>query len=36
MPMLEKLKFPANAMLITKELIKVASFDLIPTDIIDE
>ena len=36
MPMFEKLKFPASAMIITKALIKVATFDLIPTELIDE
>ena len=36
MPMYEKLKFPANSMLITKEMIKIATFDLLPTDKIDE
>ena len=34
--MYEKLKFPASAMMITKELIDVATFDLIPTEIVDE
>jgi len=36
MPMFEKLKFPASAMIITKKLIDIATFDLIPTEIIDE
>ena len=36
MPLYEMLKFPANAMTISKELIKVAKFDLIPTEWIDE
>ena len=31
MPMYEMLKFPASAMMITKEMIKIATFDLIPT-----
>ena len=35
MPMYEKLKFPASAMKITVELIKIATFDLIPTEKID-
>ena len=34
--MFEKLKIPGNTMIITKELIKIATFDLIPTDFIDE
>ena len=33
--MYEKLKFPASAMLVMVELIKIATFDLIPTDSID-
>lgn len=36
MPMYEKLKFPASAMMITKELIKIATFELIPTRWLDE
>ena len=36
MPMFEKLKFPPSAMIITKEMIKIATFDLIPTDWINE
>ena len=32
MPMFEKLKFPASAMSTTKEMSKIAQFDLIPTD----
>ena len=36
MPMYEKLKFPANAMIITKEMIKIATFDLIPTEDFDK
>ena len=32
MPLYEKLSFPASAMLLTKEFIKIASFDLIPTE----
>ena len=36
MPLYEMLKFPSNAMTISKELIKVAKFDLIPTEWIDE
>ena len=35
MPMYENLKFPASAMVVTVELIKIATFDLIPTDSID-
>ena len=36
-PMFEQLKFPANSMMVTKELIKIATFDLIPTELlIDE
>ena len=27
MPMYEKLKFPASAMMVTKEMIKIATFD---------
>ena len=34
--MFERLKFPASAMIITKALIKVATFDLIPTELIDD
>ena len=30
--MYEKLKFPASSMTVTKEMIKVATFDLIPTE----
>ena len=36
MPLFEKLKFPASAMLITKEFIKIATFDLIPTEWIND
>ena len=36
MPMFEKLKFPPSAMIITKEMIKIATFDLIPTDWIND
>ena len=32
MPLYEKLNFPASAMLLTKEFIKIGTFDLIPTD----
>ena len=32
MPMFDKLKFPANSMSTTREMYKIASFDLIPTD----
>lgn len=35
MPMYE-LKFPANAMMVTKEMVEIANFDLIPTDLLDE
>ena len=35
MPMYENLKFPASAMVVTVELIKIATFDLIPTDSVD-
>ena len=34
--MFEKLKFPASTTMINKEFIKLASFDLIPTDWIDD
>ena len=34
MPMYDHLKFPANAMMITNEMIKIATFDLIPTDVV--
>ena len=34
--MYEKLKYPASAMMITKEMIKIATFDLIPTNEINE
>ena len=30
--MYKKLKFPASSMTVTKEMIKVATFDLIPTE----
>ena len=36
MPMFERLKFPASAMIVTKALIDIATFDLIPTEILDE
>ena len=36
MPMFEKLKFPASAMMITKELIDIATFNLIPTEKLDD
>ena len=36
MPMFERLKVPASAMIITNALIKVATFDLIPTELIDD
>ena len=36
MPMYETLKFPASAMMVTRELIKIATFDLIPTEWVDE
>ena len=36
MPLYQKLKFPASAMIIIKELIKIATFDLIPTDELNE
>ena len=35
MPMYEKLKFPASAMMVTVELINIATFDVIPTESID-
>ena len=35
MPMLQGLKFPANSMTIVGQMIKLATFDLIPTEIID-
>ena len=34
--MYEQLKFPATAMIITKEMVKIATFDLIPTEWISE
>ena len=34
--MFKKLKFPASAMELTKEMIKIATFDIIPTDTFDE
>ena len=34
--MFEQLKFPANSMMVTKELIKIATFDLIPTEQFDD
>ena len=34
--MYEKLKFPASAMKVTKEMIEIATFDIIPTDEIDD
>ena len=30
------LKFPANAMIVVEEMVKLATFDLIPTESIDE
>ena len=36
MPMLDDLKFPGNAMEMNKYIIKIATFDLIPSDLIDE
>ena len=36
MPMFEKLKFPPSAMTITKKMIKLATFDLIPTEWISD
>jgi len=36
MPLLQKLKFPGNAMMLTQFLIKIATFDLIPTEHIDQ
>ena len=35
-PLLEKLQIPANSLVITKQLVKIATFDLIPTEFIDE
>ena len=35
LPMFEGLKFPANATMVIEYLIKVATFDLVPTDLID-
>ena len=34
--LIEKIKLPANAMTLTVFIIEVASFDLLPTDDIDE
>ena len=36
MPMYEKLKIPASSMVITKEMIEIVNFDLVPTDSIDD
>ena len=36
MPLMKKLKFPANAALVNEEMIQFAFFDLIPTDWLDE
>ena len=36
MPMLRNLKFPGNAMMLNEVIISVATFDLIPTDLLDE
>ena len=36
MPMFEKLKFPANAMTVIEQMVKLATFDLIPTESIDD
>ena len=36
MPMYNGLKFPANAMMITKFMVVLATFDLVPTYMIDE
>ena len=36
MPMYEELKFPASAMMMTIEMIKIATFDLVPTELIDD
>ena len=35
-PLLEKLQMPANSLVVTKELVKISTFDLIPTEFIDE
>ena len=35
LPMFEGLKFPANAMMVIEQMIKLATFDLVPTDFID-
>ena len=35
-PMLDNLKFPPSTMIITRELIKIAKFELIPTEKINE
>ena len=35
-PILEDLKMPANTMMVTKQLIKFATFDIIPTVYIDK
>ena len=36
MPLMKKLKFPANAALVNEEMIQFAFFDLIPTDWLDD
>lgn len=36
MPLLRVLKFPANAMLMNEVILALATFDLIPTDSLDE
>ena len=36
MPLMTKLKFPANAAMVNEEMIQLAFFDIIPTDWIDE
>ena len=36
MPLYKKLKFPANSMIVTTFLIKIATFDLIDTEFVEE
>ena len=36
MPLLTKLKFPGNSQLMNGILIKIATFDLIPIEVLDE
>ena len=36
MPMLEMLKMPGNVMVVEEQLVKVFTFDLLPTEYLDE